>query len=126
MKATFHHIGVPTQEIKEGEKYSEPFKMYTSGGELPYRIQYRRFEEDSPLHPVLKTTPHVAFTVSDLLQAIDGEELVMAPYEPFEGFKVAAIRKDGIVIKLIETHLSEDEIWDDSQHKNSVIYPTES
>lgn len=125
MTLIFHHIGIPITERREGEKYSKTFKMFVSGGELPYRIKYLRFEEDCPLHPILKTTPHVAFIVEDLTLAIDGEELVMAPFEPFDGYKTAAIQKDGIVIELIETHLSEDEIWDDNQHKNSIIYPND-
>ncbi|WP_133131128.1 VOC family protein [Legionella yabuuchiae] len=121
----FHHIGIPTTVKREGERYSSTFKMYTSGGEdSPYRIQYHRFEEDSPLHPLLKTMSHVAFQVDDLEAAIEGKEIVLGPYEPFSGFKVAAIIDSGAPIELIETTLSEEEIWCKS-HNNSVIYPDE-
>ncbi|STX27696.1 Uncharacterised protein [Legionella beliardensis] len=119
----FHHIGIPTTEIKPNEKYSSTFKMYTSGGQnSEYRIQYHRFEEDSPLHPLVKSKPHVAFKVDNLEEAIKNKEVILSPYEPFLGFKVAMIVECGMPIELIETTLTEEEIWQGS-HKNSVIYP---
>jgi len=125
MNYEFHHIGIPTNETKKGERYSSTFKMYTSGGEPPLRIQYHRFEEGSPLHPLLKNKTHIAFKVENLEAAIQGKTVLLQPYEPFKGFRVAIIQEGEAVIELIETTLSEEQIWDDSQHKDSVIYPTE-
>ncbi len=122
----YHHMGIPTTEPREGEKYSSTFKMYTSGGEnSEFRIQYHRFEVDSPLHPLLKTVPHVAFKVASIEQAIEGKEVLLEPYYPFEGFRVAVINDHGTPIELIETNLNEEEIWYGSKH-NSVIYPEAS
>lgn len=123
MNKQYHHIGIPTQEVREGERYSPLFKMYTSGGEGPTRVQYHRFEEDTPLHPLLTTKPHVAFKVDNLEAAIHGKKVLLEPYEPFEGFRVAATDEGGWPVEYIETHLSEAEIWDDNAHKNSVLYP---
>ncbi|MGQ3889264.1 VOC family protein [Legionella sp. CNM-1927-20] len=122
----FHHIGVPTTNIQPDERYSSTFKMYTSGGKTnEFRIQYHRFEEDSPLHSLIKSKPHIAFKVDDLKKAISNKEVILGPYEPFPGFKVAVINECGIPIELIETTLSEEEIWEED-HKDSVIYPTEN
>lgn len=121
----FHHIGIPTTEVRPGERYSPTFKMYTSGGEdNEFRVQYHRFEDDSPLHPLLKTKTHVAFQVDCLNDAIEGKHVVLGPYEPFKGFKVAIIIEDEAPIELIETSLSEEEVWL-KPHNNSVIYPGE-
>jgi len=121
----YHHMGIPTKEIREGEKYSSKFKMYTSGGaDTEFRIQYHRFEEDSPLHPLLKTVPHIAFKVNSITDAIKDKKVILGPYEPFPGFKVASIIEKGIPIEFIETDLSEEDIWL-GEHKNSVIYPKE-
>ncbi|MFC3908518.1 VOC family protein [Legionella dresdenensis] len=121
----FHHIGIPTAEPRKGERYSSTFKMYTSGGEnSEFRVQYHRFEEGCPLHPLIQTMTHVAFVVDDLQQAIQGKAVFMQPYEPFAGFKVAMVMDSGMPIELIETTLSEEEIWG-GEHKNSVIYPGE-
>jgi len=100
--------------------------MYTSGGENPagFRIQYHRFEPGSSLHALIQSQPHVAFQVNDLAAAIEGEALLLGPYEPFHGFKVAMIEDDGIPIELIETSLSDDEVWGEPKAQ-SIIYPEE-
>ena len=43
--------------------------MYTSDVDGDFRIQYHRFTEDSPLHPLIKTVPHVAIQVDNLDEA---------------------------------------------------------
>lgn len=122
----FHHMGIPTNVPREGERYSSTFKMYTSGGEhSEFRIQYHRYEEGSPLHPLIQTMPHVAFKVPCLEDAIEGKDIILGPYEPIKGFKVAMILDSGTPIELIETTMSEEEIWH-GNHSNSVIYPEKS
>lgn len=124
MKREYHHVGIPTSEVRAGERYSPVFKMYTSGGEGPTRIQYHRFEEGSSLHPIIRQLPHVAFKVACLEEAIQGKELLLEPYEPFTGFRVAIVLEGGSPVEYIETSLTEAEIWNDDLHRNSVIYPS--
>ncbi len=123
MKREFHHVGIPTNEVRNGERYSSTFKMYTSGGEAPTRIQYHRFEAGSSLHPIIQTLPHVAFKVDCLKEAIKDKTLLLEPYEPFTGFKVAMTLENGCPVEYIETTLPEEMIWNDATHTNSVIYP---
>ena len=125
MQPQFHHIGIPIDEVKENERYSPTFKFYTSGGEPPLRIQYHRFEEDCPLHPLVKTRMHVAFKVDNLEEAIRGKEILLEPYEPMKNFRVAMVLDGEAVIEFIETSLTEEQIWDDSQHEDSILYPKE-
>lgn len=35
------------------------------------------------------------------------------------------IEDHGAIIEFIETSLSEDEIWDDAKHQDSMLYPKE-
>ena len=120
----YHHMGIPVTEERPGEHYSSKFKMYTSGGEDPggFRVQFHRFDPGSSLHPLIQSKPHVAFQVDDLEAAIEGEVLLLDPYEPFEGFKVAIIEDDGVPIELVETDLSNEEVFGEPK-ANSVIYP---
>ncbi|HET6170838.1 MAG TPA: hypothetical protein VFE01_11685, partial [Terracidiphilus sp.] len=53
----------------------------------------------------------LAFKVSDLDRALRDQKLLLAPYEPIEGFRVAIIDDGGKPIELIETRLSDEEIW---------------
>lgn len=78
----FHHIGIPTLEKMPGERYSPMFGMYTSNSlSKLLLIQWHRFDETSPLHPLLRSIPHVALKVSDLERAVEGCILLLAPYE---------------------------------------------
>jgi hypothetical protein len=118
----FHHLGIPTQSERPGERYSDVYAMYTSDDPCRLaRVQWHRFKPESPLHPLLKSAPHPAFKVSDLERAIAGKSVILGPYEPVPGFRVAAIEDGGIAIELIETQLSDDELWSRAE-KQSVLY----
>ena len=64
----------------------------------------------------------MTFNAIDLEKAVDGEALLLGPYEPFAGFKVAIIEDDGVAVELIETSLSDEEVFG-APKANSVIYP---
>lgn len=98
----YHHMGIPTTVVRANERYSSNFKMYTSGSEgSQFRIQWHRFEADSPLHAMIRSLPHVAFKVTDTEQAIAGKNVLLGPYCPFEGFKVAMVEDGGVPIEFI-------------------------
>lgn len=122
MNFEYHHMGIPVTTEQPGERYSPLMKMYTSGGDKPFRIQKHRFEEDSPLHPLIQNNVHVAFKVACIEDAIEGYRVLLAPYFPIPGFKVAIIEHQGAIIELIETHLSEEEIWGEEILEKSVLY----
>ena len=123
MNYQYHHVGIPVNEPRDGERYSPTMDMYTSGGEPPGRIQYHRFGPNCPLHELIKTTPHVAYKVDSIDTAIAGKRILLEPYYPLHGFRVAIIEEHGAVIELIETSLTEDEIWDTSKYQGSLLYP---
>ncbi|VEG90080.1 helicase [Legionella spiritensis] len=123
MSYQFHHVGIPITEVQPNERYSPVFKMHTSGGQAPGRIQYHRFEKDCPLHPLIQSKPHVAFKVPSIDEAIKGKHVILEPYYPFARFKVAMIEENGLPVEFIETDLSEEDIWGDAVYKNSSIYP---
>lgn len=107
----YHHMGIPTEKVFENERYSEYFKMYTSDAAGDFRIQYHRFEEGSPLHPLIKTVPHVALQVDNLQDAVKGHTILLGPYEPIPGYKVAIIKHNDLPFELIETELTIEELW---------------
>ena len=85
----------PTDVIHPNERFSKRFNMYTADHPGAFKIQFHRFEQGSPLHPLIKSMPHVAFQVDNLQEA-----------------KVAMINDQGVPIKLVETRLSNDELWE--------------
>jgi len=103
MKMEYHHLGIPTNIARKGEVYLEKFKVYVSGYETsPYRIEWMRFEPDSPTPELVKRVPHVAFEVDDLEEAISGKELLIPPNNPSEGVTVAFIVDDGAPVEFIQ------------------------
>lgn len=96
--------------------------MYTADNPGKFRVQWHRFTHDSPLYPLLKTVPHVAFKVNSLSAAIEGEEIILGPYEPIDGYRVAVINDAGVPIELIETTLSDDEIWPRARSGHGGLY----
>ena len=99
----YHHLGIPTDVPHEGERYLEQFKMYVSGYDTsPYRIEWMRFEPDSPLPEIVQTVPHVAFEVDDLQTAIAGQEVLIEPNSPSAGVTVAFIVDNGAPVELLQ------------------------
>jgi hypothetical protein len=101
----FHHLGIPTQQILPNEKYLPQFKFYVSGfGDSPFGVEWMRFDDESPIHKLIQTVPHLAFEVEDLdfELATRGLKVITIPNPPAEGIRVAMIEHNGAPIELIE------------------------
>jgi hypothetical protein len=99
----YHHVGIPTETQREGEKYLEEYKMYVAGFERsPYGIEWMRFEKGCPISELVRTVPHVAFEVDDLDKEIRGKKLLGEVSSPSEGVRAAMIIDNGAPVELIE------------------------
>jgi hypothetical protein len=101
----YHHTGIPTEKVLPGERYIPHLKFYVSGfPESPYGIEWMRFEEGAPIHPLVQAMPHVAFEVEDLDEELSKHQLnvITPPNPPSEGVRVAMIEHNGAPIELIE------------------------
>jgi len=99
----YHHLGIPTCERRDGERYLPQFKMYVSGFPIsPYGVEWMRFEADSPVSELVRTLPHIAFEVDDLDAALEGKQLLSAPGSPSDGVRVAMILHDGCPVELLQ------------------------
>ncbi|MBX6315185.1 MAG: hypothetical protein IRY99_20090 [Isosphaeraceae bacterium] len=99
----FHHVGVITDERQAGEIYVAETKVHvTNPIDHPYRVEYLRFEPDSPVTGPVRTQPHLAFEVEDLETEIAGEHVLLGPFRAMEGLRVAFILKDGAVFEFMQ------------------------
>lgn len=122
MQLTFHHMGIPTEIPQPGERYSPVFDMFTADSDCQFaRIQYHRFGKNSSLHPLIRTYPHLAFKVADLDRAIVGAKILLGPYEPIPGYRVAIIEDAGFPIELVQTLLNDKELWSRAE-TSSILY----
>jgi hypothetical protein len=99
----YHHLGIPTDTPREGERYLPDLKMYVSGYDTsPYGIEWMRFDPDCPLPELVQTVPHVAFEVDDLDAALEGKQILIPPNSPAPGITVAFIVDDGAPVEFLQ------------------------
>ncbi|WP_051697461.1 VOC family protein [Prevotella sp. 10(H)] len=101
----YHHIGIPTNEQKENERYLPEFKTYVSGFDSnPFGIEWMRFEQDSKVQELIQTVPHIAFEVKDLDWELKnrGLNVISHPGSPADGIRDAMIEYNGALVQLFE------------------------
>ncbi len=94
---------MPTDEVQEGETFVEDTRVWVTRPENhPMRVEYLRFEADSPVTGPLRDMPHVGFRVDDIHAALEGEDVILEPFTPMEGLQVAFFMKDGAVFEYMQ------------------------
>jgi catechol 2,3-dioxygenase-like lactoylglutathione lyase family enzyme len=108
----FHHIGLPTDERHEGEYFVADTRVWvTDPRKHPYRVEYLRFEADSPVTGPVRELPHVAYRVDDVEAALRGEQVLIEPFRPSPNCVVAFVVKDGAVIEFMQFEHDSDLPW---------------
>ena len=88
----FSHLGIPTLDRFDGEIDLPHLKMTVSDHQSnPFGIQWQRYWEDAPYPELVKSLPHVAFEVDDLMTALEGYEVIIATNSPSRGVMVAPV-----------------------------------
>ncbi|RJP30101.1 MAG: hypothetical protein C4527_10365 [Candidatus Omnitrophota bacterium] len=101
----FDHIGIPTNEKKPVELYVEATRVWiTDAHRHPFRVEWLRFEPDSPVRGPLREEPHVGYRVENEQQISElsrGMTELLAPFDA--GFAVAGFYRteDGANIELV-------------------------
>ena len=99
----FHHLGLPTDEKQPDEVYVEDTKVWVTDPEThPQRIEFLRYEPDSPVTGPLRDLPHFAFKTDDYKRDIAGEKVILEPFVPMDGLTVVFIEKDGAVFEFMQ------------------------
>lgn len=100
----FSHIGVPTDEPKDGEVFVEATRVWiTNFAKHPFHIEWLRFEDDSPVTGPVRENAHVAYRVESIEAVAAGMRVLLEPFVPLEGVRVAFFETDdGGVVELME------------------------
>ena len=100
MRKQFHHCGVVTDQKQPGEVYVQATKVWVTDPEKhPYRIEFLRFEPDTPVTGPVRNRCHMAYTVDDMAEAMRGRKVLLGPFDALEGLKVVFVEEDGAVIE---------------------------
>ncbi len=100
----FDHMGLPIDEKQPNEMYVAETKVWvTDPLAHPYRVEYLRYEPDTPVTGPVRTMPHMAFDVDNLEEAMaDCEEILLGPFQPTDTLRVVFVLKDGAVFEYME------------------------
>ena len=99
----FDHIGIITTEKKADETFIEPTRVWITDFQThPYRIEWLRYEPDSPVTGPVREMPHVAYRVDDIQAAAQGLKVLLEPFDV--GFAVVAFYQtgDGAVVEFMK------------------------
>ena len=105
----FNHIGLITNEVKDGESFVAATRVWvTNPHEHPFKIEWLRYEPDSPVAGAVRTQPHLAFRVDSLEEASSGLKVLLEPFDV--GFATVGFwqTSDGAVIELMEYKPGQD------------------
>lgn len=101
--AQFHHFGVPTTVKQPDENYIEGAKVYVTNPEAhPFRVEFLRFEADTPMPPEVTNGAHAAFVVPSLEAALEGMEVLIPPFDATDALRCAFIKDGEAVIEVME------------------------
>ena len=113
-RSKFDHIGIVTERKQPRESWVEATRVWvTSPRDHPYNIEFLRFEPDTPVTGPLRTEPHVAYRVDDLEQAIEGHEVVLAPFDAAgTGFvRAAFVNVGGALVEFMQYRNPDETGW---------------
>ncbi len=112
-RSKFDHVGVPTEEKKDGESWVEATRVWvTSPRAHPFNVEWLRYEADSPVTGPLRTEPHIAYRVADVHAAMEGHVVVAEPFDVGDGFiTVGFVEADGAVVEFMQYANPHEEGW---------------
>lgn len=101
----YHHLGIPTIKELTDAVYLPELKFSVKGFKTsPFGVEWMQFDEDCPIHELIKSVPHLAFVVDDLDYELKtkGFNILSEPSSPTEAVRVAMIEHNGAPIELME------------------------
>ena len=101
----FDHVGIPTADRKPDATFVAATRVWiTEAHRHPFRVEWLRFEPDSPVTGPLRDQPHVGFRVESVEQITELSRGMKVLLEPFDaGFAVAGFYQtpDGASVELV-------------------------
>ena len=112
-RGRFDHIGVITDERRDGEVFVDATRVWVTNPRLhPFHVEYLRYEPDTTVTGPVRNGPHVAYRVDDVHEAIAGHELLLGPFDVGDGFvQVAFVLIDGAVVEFMQYANPDEEGW---------------
>ena len=101
----FHHVGLRAIEKQPAENWVYQSRCWvTNPNEHLYRIEYLRYERDSPVAEEFRNEPHIAYEVEELEPHLEGKEVILQPFQVGEPYFVTAAftREHGLFVEYMK------------------------
>lgn len=99
----FDHIGIVTTDKKADETFVPATRVWiTDFQKHPFRVEWLRYEPDSPVSGPVRQMPHVAYRVKSIREAARGMKVLLEPFDA--GIAVVGFyqTEDGAVVEFME------------------------
>jgi hypothetical protein len=99
----FDHVGIVTTEKKPGESFVAATRVWrTDSQKHPFRVEWLRFEPDSPVTGPVREKPHVAYRVEDIETSARGLKVLLEPFDIGPRIVGFYETEDGAVVELVQ------------------------
>jgi len=99
----FDHIGMIADDKKKGEIYVEATRVWvTDFREHPFRIEWLRFEPDTPVTGPVRSMPHLAFRTDSIAESSKGMTCLLEPFDTPLAVVGFYQTDDGAVVEFME------------------------
>jgi hypothetical protein len=99
----FNHVGIPTNKKRKNEVYIETSKVYLSMDKSsPYKIEWLRFEKDSPMPKLIQEVAHPCYEVDDIHEATKDKKVILEPTHVGGNMTIAFIEVDGAPVEFLK------------------------
>jgi hypothetical protein len=103
MAMQFDHVGVITTDPRPGESFVPATRVWrTDWREHPFRVEWLRFEPDSPVTGPVREQAHVAYRVESIEAAARGLRVLLEPFDVGERIVGFYQTEDGAVVEFVQ------------------------
>jgi hypothetical protein len=86
-----------------GLRFLESKRLWlTSPADHPFRVEWLWYEPDSPETELARTTPHVAYRVASLEDAMEDYPVIAEPFNVFDEVRVAFVEVDRAPVEFVQ------------------------
>ena len=110
----FHHIGMITDQQQAGEEWVEETRVWVTNPLTdPRKVEWLRFEPDSPVTGPVRDQPHIAYKVpTGEFESYHREaNVILGPFNPRPKMQVVFIEEDGAVVEYLAYDDVKDTPW---------------
>lgn len=99
-RLVFDHVGVPTDIVQPNENWIEVSRVWVTNPRHHIEsIEFLRFEPDSQVPEPVRKNPHVAFRVARLEPHLEGQQIIIPPFDVAGFVRAAFILKHGTIFE---------------------------